>query len=124
MIQKYTQGGFPVFVTLSLLLAAACLLPGSAKLLGLPRMREAATHFGIPWPGYRLIALPELAAALGVVAGMWWHPIGISAAAGMTALLLGALATHRRAGDGPKEMAAALVGLALVGAYLAVAAIG
>src|SRR5271165_2366540 len=110
-----------MFVTISLLLAAACLLPATAKLTGQPRMRKSAAHFGIPWPRYRLIAVAELAAAAGILIGLWWHPLGLAAAAGMALLLLGALVTHRRAGDSAKEMASALVALAVTVAYLAIA---
>ena len=80
-----------MFVTISLLLAAVCLLPAVAKLLGHPKMRQSAAHFGIPWPRYRLIGVAELAAAAGILIGLWWHPLGVAAAAGMTLLLLGAL---------------------------------
>ena len=84
-------------------------------------MRQSAAHFGIPWPRYRLIGVTELAAAAGILAGLWWHPIGVAAAAGMTLLLTGALITHRRTGDSGKDMAPALINLALAIAYLAVA---
>jgi uncharacterized membrane protein YphA (DoxX/SURF4 family) len=110
-----------MFVTISLLLAMACLLPAAGKLLGHPRMRQSAEHFGIRWPRYRLIGVAELAAAAGVLAGLWWHPLGIAAAAGMTLLLTGALITHRRAADSGKEMAPALLSLAITIAYLAIA---
>jgi hypothetical protein len=110
-----------MFVTISLLLAAACLLPAAGKLLGHPRMRQSAEHFGILWPRYRLIGVAELAAAAGILAGLWWHPLGIAAAAGMILLLTGALITHRRADDSGKEMAPALVDLAITIAYLAIA---
>jgi uncharacterized membrane protein YphA (DoxX/SURF4 family) len=110
-----------MFVTISLLLAAACLLPAAGKLLGHPRMRQSAAHFGILWPRYRLIGIAELAAAAGILAGLWWHPLGIAAAAGMILLLIGALITHRRAGDNGKEMAPALIDLAITIAYLAIA---
>lgn len=110
-----------MFVTISLLLAAACLLPAAGKLLGHPRMRQSAEHFGIRWPRYRLIGVAELAAAAGVLAGLWWHPLGIAAAAGMTLLLTGALITHRRAADSGKEIAPALLALAITIAYLAIA---
>jgi hypothetical protein len=40
------------------------------------------------------------------VIGLWCHPLGVAAAAGM-ALLLGAMITHRRAADSGKEMAPA-----------------
>ena len=89
-----------MFVTISLLLAAACLLPAAGKLTGQPRMRKSAAHFGIPWPRYRLIGVAELAAAAGILTGLWWHPLGLAAAAGMALLLIGALITHRRAEDG------------------------
>jgi uncharacterized membrane protein YphA (DoxX/SURF4 family) len=110
-----------MFVTISLLLATACLLPAAGKLLGHPRMRQSAEHFGIRWPRYRLIGAAELAAAAGILAGLWWHPLGIAAAAGMTLLLTGALITHRRAADSGKEMAPVLLALAITIAYLVIA---
>ena len=113
-----------MFLALSLLLAAACVMPGLAKLLGHPKMRKAAAHFRIPWPSYRLIGVAELAAAAGVLAGLWWHLLGVAAAAGMVFLLIGAMLTHRRAGDGAKEAAAAWVALAITVPYLTTALIG
>jgi uncharacterized membrane protein YphA (DoxX/SURF4 family) len=110
-----------MFVTISLLLAAACLLPAAAKLAGHPKMQKSAAHFGIPWRRYRLIGAAELAAAAGILIGLWWHPIGLAAAAGMALLLLGAIVTHRKAADSAKEMAPALLTLLLTLAYLAIA---
>jgi hypothetical protein len=86
-------------------------------------MRKAAAHFGIPWRGYQLIGMAELAAAAGVLAGLWLHWLGLAAASGMTLLLIGALASHRRAGDSIKETTAAVVALLIAVAYLAVAAV-
>ena len=110
-----------MFTALSLLLAAACLLPGSAKLLGHLKMQKAAARFGIPWAAYRLIGVAELAAAAAVLIGLWWHPLGVAAAAGMALLLLGAVITHRQAADSGKEMEPALLALAITLAYLAIA---
>ena len=110
-----------MLVTFSLLLAAVCLVPAAAKLTGQPKMRQSAAHFGIPWSRYRLIGVAELAAAAGVLAGLWWHPLGLAAAAGMALLLLGALITHRQAADNGKEMAPALLAFAITVAYLAIA---
>ena len=110
-----------MFVTISLLLAAACLLPAVGKLTGQPKMRKSAAHFGIPWPRYRLIGAAELAAAAAILIGLWWHPLGVAAAAGMALLLLGAIITHRKAADSGKEMAPALLALLLTLAYLAIA---
>src|SRR6266480_1067469 len=108
-----------MFVTISLLLTAACLLPAVGKLTGQPKMRKSAAHFGIPWPRYRLIGVAELAAAAGILIGLWWHPLGVAAAAGMVLLVLGAIITHRKAADSVKEMAPALLALLLTLAYLA-----
>ena len=113
-----------MFITISVLLAVVCLLPAAGKLTGQPKMRKSAAHFGIPWPRYRLIGVAELAAAAGILAGLWWHPFGVAAAAGMAVLLIGALISHRRAADSGKEMAPALVALALTIAYLAIALAG
>ena len=112
-----------MFVALSLLLAVACLLPGAAKVTGHPKMRDSATHFGIRWQRYRLIGVAELAAAAGVLAGLWWHPLGVAAAAGLAILLTGAIITHRRAKDSGKEMAPALLTLAITIACLIASAI-
>ena len=110
-----------MFTTVSLLLAAACLLPAAGKLLGHPKMRHAAAHFGIRWSTFQLIGAAELAAAGGVVIGLWWHPLGVAAAAGMALLLVSAMITHRRAADSVKDTAPALAALALTIAYLVIA---
>ena len=112
-----------MFTALSVLLAAACLVPAVAKVTSNPRMVASAGHFGIPWSRYRMIGVAEMLAGVGVVAGLFWVPIGIAAASGMVVLLVGALTTHRRSGDGPHEGAPALIVLALAVAYL-VAALG
>ena len=88
-----------MFIALSVLFAVACLVPALAKLGAHPKMLASAGHFGIPWSRYRLIGVAELLAAAGVLAGLRWAPIGVAAASGMCALLLGALATHQRSGD-------------------------
>ena len=50
-----------MFIALSVLLAAACLVPALAKLSAHPKMLASASHFGIPWSRYRLIGVAELA---------------------------------------------------------------
>ena len=110
-----------MFLVLSLLLALACMGPASAKLAGAPAVRESAAHFGIPWNRYRLISVPELAAAIGVVAGLRLHALGVAAACGMAILLIAALIAHRRARDSIATMAPALAAFAVTAGYLAVA---
>lgn len=110
-----------MFIAISILLAATCLVPATAKLRSHPKMLASASHFGIPWTRYRLIGVAELAAAAGVLVGLFWAALGLAATSAMTLLLIGALATHRRAGDGFKDAAPAVVGLAISLAYLAAA---
>jgi uncharacterized membrane protein YphA (DoxX/SURF4 family) len=107
-----------VFVALSVLLLIGCLLPAAAKLAGHPRMRESARRFRIPWRRYRFIGVAELAAAAGLVAGLWWHPLGLAAAAGIAFLLVGALIMHWRVGDRGKEIAPAVITLLIAVGYL------
>ncbi len=110
-----------MFLALSLLLALACIGPASAKLAGAPAVRESAAHFGIPWNRYRLISVPELAGAIGVLAGLQVHAVGVAAACGMAILLIAALIAHRRARDSIATMAPALAAFAVTAGYLAVA---
>ena len=110
-----------MFIAVSLLLVAVCVLPAAAKLLGHPKMRQSADRFSIAWHRYRLIGVAELAAAAGVLTGLAWRPAGLAAAAGMTLLLLGALVTHRRARDSVTDAFPALVALAVTIAYQVVA---
>jgi hypothetical protein len=110
-----------MFIALSLLLVAVCLIPAAAKLAGHPKMRHAAQHFGIAWRRYRLIGVAELAAAAGVLIGLVWRPAGLLAAAGMILLLIGALVTHRRAHDSVREALPAVLALVVSGAYLVAA---
>jgi uncharacterized membrane protein YphA (DoxX/SURF4 family) len=112
-----------MFVALSVLLFIGCLLPAAAKLAGHPRMRESARRFRIPWRHYRLIGVAELAAAAGILAGVWLHPLGLTAAAGMMFLLVGALIMHKRAGDHGKDIAPALITLLIAVGYLIMAVV-
>jgi hypothetical protein len=107
--------------SLSLLVAAACLIPSAAKLTGQARMRASAAHFGISWQRYQLIGVAEFAAAAGVLAGLVWRPIGLLAGLCLAALLGGAILTHMRSGDGGRELAPALLILAIDALYLVVA---
>ncbi len=70
-------------------------------------MRNAADHFGISWERYRGIGLLEVAGAAGVLVGFAFTALGAAAAIGLTLLMVAAVATHRRAGDPPAQMAPA-----------------
>jgi hypothetical protein len=106
-------------VTLAVLVTLIFVLLGAAKILALPRMRELATEAGFSVDAYRRIGVLELAGAIGVAVGTAVPPLGVLAAAGLLALLAGAIATHLRHRDGIREIAPALVCALLVAGYLA-----
>lgn len=60
---------------------------------------DKATKLKIPWPRYRLIAAPEAAAAVGLLAGLGIAPLGVAAAVGLVALMAGALMFRIRVRD-------------------------
>lgn len=107
-----------IFIGVSVVYAAMCAAPAAMKLTGTAQMRTAAEHFGIPWNRYRVIGILEAAAAAGVLAGICWRTVGLVAALGMVALLIGAVTMHRRAEDALSESVSALVFLAASVVYL------
>ena len=96
---------------------------GVGKVTGQPAMRESAQHFAIEWERYRLLGVVEIAAAVGVVAGLWLNGLGLAAGVGVTALMVGAVLFHLRFGDPAKRTVAALVALAASAAYVAFQAV-
>ncbi|MGY6650808.1 DoxX family protein [Amycolatopsis sp. TRM77291] len=109
-------------VVLSVLLAAIFAALGVAKILRQPALVSRTERLGFSVRGIQGIGVLELAGAAGLVAGFSWRPLGIAAAAGLVALLIGAAVFHVRAGDQIKDVAPP-VWLALVSAAAAVTAI-
>jgi hypothetical protein len=54
---------------------------------------------GFPEDRLWLLAAAETAGAVGVVAGLFWWPIGVAAAAGVILYFLGAVGAHLRVRD-------------------------
>lgn len=107
----------------TIVLAALFLFAGGGKLAGVKQQEEAREHFGIAASRWRLIGVLELAGAVGVLVGLFaLRAIGLVAAAGLVLTGIGALATHVRAGDAPKEAVPAVLALVLAVATLALQA--
>ena len=90
---------FVATVVLSGLLAFVFGAGAAGKLTKARSEVDKATKLKIPWPRYRLIAMPEAAAAAGLLAGRLIAPLGVAAAAGLVALMAGALAFRIRVRD-------------------------
>ncbi|WP_262286345.1 DoxX family protein [Micromonospora sp. MA102] len=103
---------------LAVLLALVFLTLGTAKIRAVQPMRELAAEAGFSVAAYRRIGLLEVAAAVGLLIGLFQPLVGVLAGAGLLLLLSGALVVHLRKGDGPKKYAPALVCGLLVATYL------
>jgi len=108
---------------LAALLVVAFSVLGSAKLAAVPAMRGRAEHVGFSVTAYRRIGALEILGVAGLLAGMAVPTLGVLAGSGLLLLLGGAMVTHLRNGDGPREIAPAFV-LALVTAGYLVLIVG
>lgn len=106
-------------VLLAVGLGGAFAALGAAKVARTPAMVVRAGHVGFSVESYRLIGVAELAGGLGIVLGLVFAPLGYAAGAGLVTLMAGALLTHARRGDGPAEIAPAVLFGAGAVAYLA-----
>jgi hypothetical protein len=95
-----------------------------AKVVGQQQQVQTAEKLRIAWDWYRLIAVPEAAAATGLLAGYAIAPVGAAAAAGLALLMAGALAFRLRIRDSAGYLLgdAVLLGLAVAIAVLRIAA--
>ncbi|HVX45479.1 MAG TPA: DoxX family protein [Mycobacteriales bacterium] len=96
------------FTILPIVLAVLFIAVGSLKVGKQQRMRASARHLGYSVGEFQAIGGAEIAGGAGLLAGHFWSPIGIAAAVGLVALLVGAVLSIRRAGDGPRDMVPAL----------------
>ena len=84
---------------LSVLLAFMFGAGAVGKLIKARNQVDTASKLKISWPRYRMLALPEAAAAIGLVGGVGVAPLGIAASVGLVALMSGAIAFRLRAHD-------------------------
>ncbi|WP_433714353.1 DoxX family protein [Nocardia sp. CA-084685] len=92
-------------IVLAVLLALGFLPLGVLKALAVAAMSRRAEHFGYSVPAFRGIGALEIAGALGVLGGIVWSPLGAAAGIGLALLMIGAVFTHVKVGDGVSEYA-------------------
>ncbi|NGP05029.1 DoxX family protein [Rhodococcus sp. 14C212] len=107
-------------LVLAVSLAVFYLLLGVSKVSATSPMRERAAHVGISVGTYRGIGALEVAGAVGLLIGGLVPAVGAAACVGLLLLMVGAVVTHVRNGDGLREMAPAILVSALILAYLVV----
>ncbi|PRY57195.1 DoxX family protein [Glycomyces artemisiae] len=104
-------------IVLAVVLIAVFGVLGTAKLLAVPAMRDAAAHLGFTAGQYRLLGALELAAVAGVALGLAVPWTGIAAAVGLVLLMLGATGAHAVHRDGLRRIAIPLIVAAVAAAY-------
>lgn len=90
---------FIATIALSVLLAAAFLGSGAAKLAGAKQSIAIRDRLGVAAGLWRAVGILEVAAAAGLAAGLGVPVLGIAAAVGLVLLLIGAIGTHARSHD-------------------------
>lgn len=109
-------------IVLAVLLAAVLTGSGFAKFTKADAVVENLSKANVPLGMYPFLALTEIAGAVGLIAGIWWTPLGIAAAVGVVLYFAGAVVFHVRAKD-PNFAPPAVLGLvaAVAGVTLALA---
>ncbi|MFI9123016.1 DoxX family protein [Streptomyces bikiniensis] len=110
-----------MFVSLAVLtvfMSALLLVSAGAKSLRTRHITEQMSALGVPQSMMAFLIGAQTAGAAGVIAGLWWGPVGIAAAIGLTLYFTGAVAFHLRVGD--RKGASPAVVLTLVSVVLVV----
>jgi hypothetical protein len=105
-----------VFIALAITTALLALIALNSAVMKLRQNEQVVAIIGgtvgVPAPYFPVLAALEIAGAFSIVAGLWIEPLGIAAAAGLTAYFIGAVIGHLRVRD-TKNLAMPLVPLAL-----------
>jgi uncharacterized membrane protein YphA (DoxX/SURF4 family) len=101
----------------SSLVALALVTSARAKLVRNPQLVEGMTRVGVPEDKLWLLATAEIGGAVGIVAGLFWWPLGVVAAAAVVLYFVGAIGAHVRVRD--RKLAPAVVMLVAAVAVLA-----
>lgn len=117
---------FVATLVVTSLLAVAMVAGGLAALAGAPAMLATYERLGVGRDLGRAIGALEVAAGAGLLVGLWSRTpaVGLAAAGGIVALMLGAIGYHARAGDyrDPVQRGAAMAPMLVL--VLAAAALG
>lgn len=84
---------------LSVFLAALVAVAAIRKLTHHPSVVESYRRAGVPESKLNYLAAILLAAAAGLIAGIWWQAVGVAAAVGLVGYFVGAVVSHLRALD-------------------------
>lgn len=114
---------FVATAMVSCVLAVALLGSGIAKLTGNTGQADLMAEVGFPAERMWMLGACTVAGGIGLLAGLFWWPVGVAAAVGSAAYFVGALAFHLRSGGMNQSMtgAAALTVLSIAALVLRIA---
>jgi hypothetical protein len=106
---------FVATVIVAILLVGLLVLSAYIKLTRREPFVQGYLRVGVPEHRLNALAYLLLLGAVGLVAGLWWAPLGVAAAIGLTCYFLAAVTAHLRTGDARNlPMPLTYLGLALV----------
>lgn len=114
---------FTATVIVSVVLALVVVGSAAGKLTRQPRVVDMLTGLDVPEAWFPWLAAAEIAGGVGLLVGLAVPAVGIAAAVGLVAYFVGAVVTHRRAGDDQFVPPAALALVALAALVLRIASI-
>ncbi|MFE7773248.1 DoxX family protein [Streptomyces sp. NPDC057445] len=100
---------FIATIVVSALLAALLVFSAVGKLRNDPAQLKVMETVGFPADRLWLLATAEIAGAVGLLAGLFWWPLGVAAAIGVTLYFIGAVGSHLRVRDSATNAAVPLV---------------
>jgi hypothetical protein len=80
---------FIAYTAIAVLLTLALVPSAYAKLTKNKRIVDGLTGIGVPLAIFPFLASCEIAGAAGLLVGLWYAPLGIAAAIGLTLYFLG-----------------------------------
>lgn len=108
----------PVIV-LTAILAAMFFALAVPKLTGQRQMLDRMAHLGVSAGLTRILGVLEIAAVAGFLLGLFWPLLGVAAAVGIVAQMIGAAVYHARAKD-PVSVVVTPIGFGVMAVVLAV----
>ncbi|GHF88615.1 hypothetical protein FHX82_001205 [Amycolatopsis bartoniae] len=87
------------YVIVAAVLSLALVVSGAGKLRRAQQIVDSLTGIGVPLRLFPFLAACEFAGAAGLIAGIWWAPLGIAAAIGVVLYFLLAVGAHVRKKD-------------------------
>ncbi|MFF3861547.1 DoxX family protein [Streptomyces sp. NPDC002209] len=105
---------FVSLAVVTVLMSAVLLVSAGAKSLRTRHITEQMSALGVPQSMMAFLIGAQIAGAAGGIAGLWWGPLGVAAAIGLTLYFAGAVAFHLRVGDRKGAPPAAVLTMASV----------